>query len=115
MIILGILSILVIACFRTCYQAHFSEHQHMKNKRLNYFEFLFIATNAEQIWNKIAQMIQAKKMNFALFYPVYARCEFSMQHCAVLFASASLAVKHFALSDKTQQKHKTITKQTCMF
>ena len=90
--ILGILSILVIACFRTYYQAHFSEHQHMKNKGLDYSDFLFIATNAQQIWNAISQMIQAKNMNFALFYSAHTRCEFSMQHCAVLFASASLAV-----------------------
>ena len=53
-------------------------------------------------------------MNFALFCPAHARFEFSMQHCAVLFVSALLAVKCFALSDKAQQKHKTITKETGM-
>ena len=57
----------------------------------------------------------SKNMNFALFCPAHTRCEFIMQHCAVFSASALLAVTYFSLSDKTQQKHDTITKETGMF
>ena len=43
----------------------------MKNNRLNYSDFLFIATNAEQFLKTIAQMIQVKQIiDFALFYPI---------------------------------------------